>query len=245
MAEDLSADLVAKGAPSEAGSPSDPGPAGRDPAALRALGRAIAAAAPTGAVLEARVTRLGELRVAARREAVVPLMLMLRDDPRFLFEQCMDIAGVDWPDRGAERFEVVWNLLSLTHNHRVRVVATTDGVQPVASVAEIWPSASWYEREAWDMYGISFSGLADMRRLLTDYGFQGHPLRKDFPLSGEVEMRYDPERREVVYEPVRLTQQFRNFDFLSPWEGMTTLPGDEKIHLNRIAPSEGEEESKA
>ena len=242
MAEDLSADLVAKGPPSEAGSPGDPGPA-RDGAALRALGGAVAAAAPPGAVLDARVTRVGELRVSARREAIPALMLLLRDDPRFRFEQCVDIAGVDWPDRGAERFEVVWNLLSLTHNHRVRVVATTDGTQPVPSVAGIWPSASWYEREAWDMYGISFSGLADMRRLLTDYGFSGHPLRKDFPLSGEVEMRYDPERREVVYEPVRLTQQFRNFDFLSPWEGMTTLPGDEKVHLNRIAAGKDEEGS--
>ena len=209
--------------------------------AQAALGRAIAAAAPPGTVIEARVSRVGELSIAVRREAVPGMMLLLRDDPRFRFEQCVDLCGVDWPDRAA-RFEVVWNLLSLTHNHRIRVTTTTDAAQPVPSVSGIWPSASWYEREAWDMYGISFSGLADMRRLLTDYGFQGHPLRKDFPLTGEVEMRYDPERREVVYEPVRLTQQFRSFDFLSPWEGMTTLPGDEKVHLNRIALEKSEEE---
>ncbi|MFT8242758.1 NADH-quinone oxidoreductase subunit C [Roseomonas sp. BN140053] len=201
--------------------------------AAAALGQAIVAALPRAAVLEARVTRLGELVLSVRRDAVLPVMLVLRDDPRFAFEQCMDLCGVDWPGR-PERFEVVWNLLSLTHNHRVRVITTTGEEQPVPSVSALWPTATWFEREAWDMYGIVFEGQSDLRRLLTDYGFEGHPLRKDFPLTGYVEMRYDEERKEVVYEPVKLTQEFRYFDFLSPWEGMTTLPGDEKVHLNRI-----------
>jgi len=203
---------------------------------LAALGRLIAeAAAP--AVIEARVARGAELVITARREALLPLMALLKTDTRFAFEQCMDICGVDHPER-PERFEVVYNLLSLSWNHRVRVVVSTDAATPVPSVADIWPCATWYEREAWDMYGIVFDGQPDLRRLLTDYGFEGHPLRKDFPLTGFVELRYDSERREVVYGPVMLNQEFRNFDFLSPWEGMTTLPGDEKVHLNRIAPPE-------
>ncbi|UFN50065.1 NADH-quinone oxidoreductase subunit C [Roseomonas sp. OT10] len=201
---------------------------------LSELGAAIAAAAPQGAVLEAKVSRIGELSVSIHRNAVLPVMLLLRDDPRFAFEQMMELTAVDWPDR-AERFEVVWCLLSLSHNHRVRITTTTDEATPVASVAMLWPTATWFERECWDMYGVVFDGQPDLRRLLTDYGFQGHPLRKDFPLTGHVELRYDPERREVVYGPVQLTQEFRDFDFLSPWEGMTTLPGDEKVHLNRIA----------
>jgi NADH-quinone oxidoreductase subunit C len=174
-----------------------------------------------------------ELAVQANRDQLLPLMLMLRDDPRFSFEQCMDICGVDWPER-AERFEVVYNLLSLAENRRIRVAVTTDGAAPVPSVAEIWPSATWYERETWDMYGVVFAGQPDLRRLLTDYGFEGHPLRKDFPLTGHVEVRYDSEQQRVVYQPVTLQQDFRSFDFLSPWEGMTTLPGDEKVHLNRL-----------
>ncbi|MCE2761684.1 MAG: NADH-quinone oxidoreductase subunit C [Acetobacteraceae bacterium] len=174
-----------------------------------------------------------ELAVHANRDQLLPLMLMLRDDPRFSFEQCMDICGVDWPER-AERFEVVYNLLSLAENRRIRVSVTTDGAAPVPSVAEIWPSATWYERETWDMYGVVFAGQPDLRRLLTDYGFEGHPLRKDFPLTGHVEVRYDSEQQRVVYQPVTLQQDFRSFDFLSPWEGMTTLPGDEKVHLNRL-----------
>ncbi|WP_458097642.1 NADH-quinone oxidoreductase subunit C [Roseomonas sp. WA12] len=190
---------------------------------------------PVGAVTEAYVARGAELVLRIRRESVRTVMAILRADPRFAFEQLMDLCGVDWPER-PERFEVVWNLLSLTHNHRIRVTTTTDEVQPIPSVTAIWPTAGWFEREAWDMYGIAFEGNVDLRRLLTDYGFQGHPLRKDFPLTGHVEVRYDAERRAVVYEPVKLTQDFRNFDFLSPWEGMTTLPGDEKVHLNRIAP---------
>lgn len=199
---------------------------------LAETGAQIAAAAPR-AVRSVRVARGRELVVHAEREMLPALMLLLRDDPRFAFEQCMDICGVDYPDR-PNRFEVVYNLLSLSRNARLRVVVETDEATPVPSVCEIWPSATWYEREAWDMFGIAFSGQPDLRRILTDYGFEGHPLRKDFPLTGHVEVRYDPERGQVVYEPVKLAQEYRNFDFLSPWEAMTTLPGDEKVHLNRI-----------
>ena len=168
-----------------------------------------------------------EAVVHAARGQLTTLMTILRDDPRFAFAQCMDICGVDWPER-AERFEVVYNLLSVALNRRLRVIVTTDEQHPVPSVWSIWPAATWWEREAWDLFGIAFDGQPDLRRILTDYGFDGHPLRKDFPLTGYVEVRYDEERQQVVYEPVRLTQEFRNFDFLSPWEAMTTLPGDEK-----------------
>ncbi len=173
-----------------------------------------------------------ELVVHARLDAILPLMTTLRDDPRFAFEQLMDICGVDWPER-PERFDVVYNLLSVSANRRIRVIITTDELQAVPSVHSLWPVATWWEREAWDMFGIGFSGQPDLRRILTDYGFEGHPLRKDFPLTGYVEVRYDEDRKSVVYEPVRLTQDFRNFDFLSPWEGMTTLPGDEKAQQGR------------
>ena len=159
-------------------------------------------------------------------------MTTLRDDPRFAFEQVMDICGVDWPER-AERFDVVYNLLSVSLNQRLRVIVTTDETTPVPSVHAVWPVATWWEREAWDLFGIVFSGQPDLRRILTDYGFEGHPLRKDFPLTGYVEVRYDEDRKAVVYEPVKLTQDFRTFDFLSPWEGITTLPGDEKVHGER------------
>ena len=200
---------------------------------LRALGEAIAAAA--GEAVEAVETACygRELVLRARRERLLPLMLLLRDDPRFAFEQCMDICGVDWPSR-RERFEVVYNLLSLSYNHRLRVIISTDGAAPVPSVARIWPSATWYEREAWDMFGIVFADQPDLRRILTDYGFEGHPLRKDFPLTGFVELRYDEELKRVAYGPVQLTQEYRDFDFMSPWEAMTSLPGDEKVHLNRL-----------
>ena len=174
----------------------------------------------------------GELVAHAARDSLATIMTTLRDDPRFAFEQVMDICGVDWPDR-AERFDVVYNLLSVTLNHRLRVITTTGTVQPVPSVHTIWPVATWWEREAWDLFGIIFSGQPDLRRILTDYGFEGHPLRKDFPLTGYVEVRYDEDRKQVVYEPVRLTQDFRSFDFLSPWEAMTTLPGDEKVYTER------------
>lgn len=199
---------------------------------LRALGAAIAAAAG-GIVTDVSILRGAELVLHAQRNALPVLMTLLRDDPRFAFEQCMDICGVDWPER-AERFEVVYNLLSLAHNQRLRVVVTTDADLPVPSIAGIYASATWYERETWDMYGVVFAGQVDLRRLLTDYGFEGHPLRKDFPLTGFVELRYDEELKRVAYGPVQLAQEFRNFDYLSPWEGMTTLPGDEKIHLNRL-----------
>ena len=174
-----------------------------------------------------------ELVAHTTREALLPLMLLLRDTPSLDFAQCMDICGVDWPGR-PERFEVVYNLLSLTRNARLRVVVPADEVNPVPSVSALWPSATWFERECWDMYGVVFAGLTDLRRLLTDYGFEGHPLRKDFPLTGFVELRYDAEAGRVIQEPVKLTQDFRSFDFLSPWEAMTTLPGDEKVHLNRV-----------
>ncbi len=183
-------------------------------------------AATLPGVLSAEVA-LGELVISAEREAALGLLTTLRDDARFACEQLMDVCGVDWPER-AERFEVVYNLLSVSGNHRVRVVISTDEATPVASVHGIWPVATWWERECWDLYGIGFTGQPDLRRILTDYGFEGHPLRKDFPLTGYVEVRYDEERKSVVYEPVKLTQDFRNFDFLSPWEAMTSLPGDEK-----------------
>jgi NADH-quinone oxidoreductase subunit C len=190
---------------------------------LRALGAEIMEA--SGGTVLAHRLETGELVLDAAREGIVELMALLRE--RFAFEQCMDITAVDHPGR-PERFDVVWNLLSLSRNVRVRVVTTTDEATPVASVHAIWPTATWFEREVWDLFGIAFDGQPDLRRLLTDYGFEGHPLRKDFPLTGHVELRYDEEQKRCVYEPVKLTQDFRNFDFLSPWEGMTTLPGDEK-----------------
>jgi NADH-quinone oxidoreductase subunit C len=174
----------------------------------------------------------GELVAHAERDGLVALMGELRDDSRFRFAQVMDICGVDWPER-AERFEVVYNLLSVALNQRLRVIVSTDEATPVPSVCGVWPAATWWEREAWDLFGIIFSGQPDLRRILTDYGFEGHPLRKDFPLTGYVEVRYDEERKAVVYEPVKLVQDFRNFDFISPWEGITTLPGDEKVHEER------------
>ena len=185
-------------------------------------------------VSEVRIDK-GEVVALARADAVVPLMTTLRDDPRFAFEQVMDICGVDWPER-VERFDVVYNLLSVTLNQRLRVIVTTDETTPVPSVHAIWPCATWWEREAWDLYGIVFTGQPDLRRILTDYGFDGHPLRKDFPLTGYVEVRYDEDQKAVVYEPVKLTQDWRHFDFLSPWEAVTTLPGDEKVHQARGAP---------
>jgi len=176
----------------------------------------------------------GELVLHADRLIIADLLAFLRTDPRFSCEQLMDLCGVDWPER-PQRFDVVYNLLSVSLNHRVRVVIQTDEQSPVPSIHRIWPVATWFEREAWDLFGIVFSGQPDLRRILTDYGFSGHPLRKDFPLTGYVEVRYDEERKQVVNEPVSLTQDFRNFDFISPWEGMTTLPGDEKAHTDRIA----------
>ena len=175
-------------------------------------------------VLEAGIA-FGELTLTARADAILDVLRFLRDDQRCRFRTLVDICGVDHPDR-AQRFDVVYHLLSMHRNQRIRVKIATDEATPIASAIEIWPAADWFEREAFDMYGILFSGHPDLRRLLTDYGFQGFPLRKDFPLTGYVEVRYDPEQERVVYEPVKLQQAFRQFDFLSPWEGM--LPGDEK-----------------
>jgi len=203
---------------------------------LQDLGETIGAALPQGTI---GIERDAELVLRLPREGLVDAMTLLRDDARFAFEQCMDICGADWPER-PQRFEVIYNLLSLSLNRRLRVVVPTDAAGAVPSVAGVWPSATWFERETWDMYGIVFDGQPDLRRLLTDYGFEGHPLRKDFPLTGYVEVRYDETRKQVVYEPVSLAQDFRSFDFLSPWEAMTTLPGDEKVHLNRIEPPKTE-----
>jgi len=200
---------------------------------------AVAATLATGVegVSRAGLER-GELVVHAELESLHRLMLLLRDDPRFLCEQLVDLCGVDWPER-PKRFDIVYNLLSVSLNHRLRVIVTTDEATPVPSVSTIWPCATWWERECWDLFGVTFDGLADHRRILTDYGFEGHPLRKDFPLTGYVEVRYDEDRKQVVNMPVSLTQDFRSFEFLSPWDAMTTLPGDEKAHLQRIALPEG------
>ena len=200
------------------------------PSALERLRLAVATVPGIAAV---RIEG-GELVAHAVRGALPDVMTTLRDDPRFAFEQVMDICGVDWPER-AERFDVVYNLLSVTLNQRIRVITTTDTVQPVPSVHTVWPVATWWEREAWDLFGIIFAGQPDLRRILTDYGFEGHPLRKDFPMTGYVDVRYDEDRKQVINEPVRLTQDFRTFDFLSPWEAMTTLPGDEKAFTERAA----------
>lgn len=173
-----------------------------------------------------------QLVLWTQRESIVPVLTLLKNDPRCLFKMLVDVTAVDYPER-PERFEVVYNLLSLRHNRRVRVKFAVDEETPVPSVTGVFPVAGWYEREVWDMFGISFSDHADLRRILTDYGFAGHPLRKDFPLTGYVEVRYDEEQKRVIYEPVKLTQEFRSFDFVSPWEGMNRLlPGDEKAGTN-------------
>jgi NADH-quinone oxidoreductase subunit C len=171
-----------------------------------------------------------ELVLHAQRAHIGRILHFLRDDKECQFHMLVDLCGADYPDR-PERFEVVYNLLSLRQNHRVRVKVTADEESQVPTVTGIFSVAGWFEREAWDMYGIMFSGHPDLRRILTDYGFEGHPLRKDFPMTGYVELRYDEELKRVVYEPVKLTQDYRNFDYLSPWEGMTDvqLPGDEKV----------------
>ncbi|MBS0296142.1 MAG: NADH-quinone oxidoreductase subunit C [Proteobacteria bacterium] len=189
---------------------------------LTALGKAVRAKHKDVVVELAH----GELNLTAPRARIVEVMRTLKDE--LGFQQLVDLCGVDWPDR-AERFDVVSHLLSLTKNLRCRVICSTDEEQPVPSITSVYPNADWYEREAFDMYGILFSGHPDLRRILTDYGFTGHPLRKDFPMTGYVEVRWDEEQKRVVYEPVKLVQEFRAFDFLSPWEGAEyVLPGDEK-----------------
>ena len=193
---------------------------------LDTLGRRIAAGLASS--ITGHTVAFGELTLAAKADDIVAVMRYLRDDPNCLFWSLVDVTAVDWPSR-ERRFDVVYHLLSPKHNARVRVKAETDEITPVPSIIEVFPGADWFERETYDLYGIVFTGHPDMRRILTDYGFEGHPLRKDFPLTGFVEVRYDDELKRVVYEPVRLTQEFRNFDFLSPWEGTDyVLPGDEK-----------------
>jgi len=195
--------------------------------ALKDLGDYVSAALP-GDILKAEL-RHGELALTARRDTIVKLLTLLRDDRKCEFQLLVDLCGADYPGR-AERFDIVYNLLSLTKNRRVRIKVMTDETTPVPSVSSVYSTANWFEREAWDLFGVFFSGHPDLRRLLTDYGFEGHPMRKDFPLTGHVEVRYDDEQKRVVYEPVKLIQEFRTFDFLSPWEGITkvVLPGDEK-----------------
>ena len=201
---------------------------------LMALGEQVVAGSG-GAIGEFSVAH-GEVTVGAPAARIVEALTYLRDDPLLRFHQLMDVCGADYPERRL-RFDVVYHLLSMTKNRRIRVKIQTDEDTPVASVAGVFPVADWFEREAFDMYGVFFSGHPDLRRLLTDYGFHGHPLRKDFPMTGYVEVRYDDELKRVIYEPVR-SVEFRNWDFLSPWEGAdyvrpaqggaNALPGDEK-----------------
>ena len=180
-----------------------------------------------GAALLDAVELVGEVTLIVTRTGIVDVCRILRDT--FAYQQLMEIAGVDYPDR-EERFEVVYHLLSLTRNHRIRVKLSTDEDKPVPSVTGLWPVAGWLEREVFDMYGVLFEGNPDLRRILTDYGFRGHPFRKDFPLTGYTEMRYSEEHKRVVYEPVSLAQDFRAFDFLSPWEGAEyRLPGEDGV----------------
>ena len=194
--------------------------------ALRELGDYIAAALPQN-VLGTEVA-FGELAITTSPDSVLKVLTFLRDDSNCRFRQLIDLCGVDFPER-AQRFDVVYNLLSHSQNLRVRVKVPIDENTPVPSASSVYSGAAWYERETWDMYGIYFADHPDLRRILSDYGFEGHPLRKDFPLTGYVEVRYDDILKRVIYEPVKLTQEFRNFDFVSPWEGMETLlPGDEK-----------------
>jgi NADH-quinone oxidoreductase subunit C len=198
---------------------------------LQHLGDAIAAALP-GRVESATVA-FGQLTLSIGLDHLVETVTYLRDDPGCLFVSFIDLTAVDYPTR-EKRFDVVTHLLSPKHNRRIRVKVATDEETPVPSLSGLYPAANWFEREAYDLFGVYFSGHPDLRRLLTDYGFDGHPLRKDFPMTGYVEVRYDDEQKRVLYEPVQLAQAFRNFDFLSPWEGDIdyVLPGDEKAKSN-------------
>jgi len=194
---------------------------------LKMLGEAIAAALP-GAVEKAYV-EFGELNVVAKAEKIIETLTHLRDAPDCLFVNFIDITAVDYPNR-EKRFDVVYHAQSPKHNRRIRVKAAVGEDETIASAIPVWPAANWFERETYDLMGVLFSGHPDLRRILTDYGFEGHPLRKDFPMTGFVEVRYDDEEKRVVYEPVKLNQEFRQFDFLSPWEGNPgyVIPGDEK-----------------
>jgi NADH-quinone oxidoreductase subunit C len=184
-----------------------------------------------GTALTGWQVALNELTIEVERENLAEVIASLRDDSRCRFGCLIDICGADYPER-EERFDVVYHLLSPWLNQRIRVRVMTDAATPVPSITDLFPAANWFEREAYDLYGILFSGHPDLRRILTDYNFQGHPLRKDFPLTGFVEVRYDDELKRVVYEPVKLMQEYRSFDFLSPWEAMeAAIPGDEKAGL--------------
>jgi NADH-quinone oxidoreductase subunit C len=197
-----------------------------------------AATAALGDMLTEAVERVGEVQLHVKRASTVDVLRLLRDTPGLEYQQLMEIAGVDYPDRGDERFELVYCLLSLTRNHRLHVHVRTDEATPVPSATVLWPVAGWLEREVYDLFGVLFDGNPDLRRILTDYGFRGHPLRKDFPQTGYVELRYSEADKRVVYEPVKLAQDFRNFDFMSPWEGAVyTLPGDEKAPQAPGAPT--------
>ncbi len=191
---------------------------------LQTIGEKVAAAMPD-AVLESTFA-FGELTLTVDPAGNLDVLKFLRDDPAGLFVSIIDISGADYPER-EKRFDIVYHLLSPKLNRRIRVKLATDEETPVASATVVWPGADWYEREIYDLFGVLFVGHPDLRRILTDYGFDGHPLRKDFPMTGFVEMRYDDQEKRIRYEPVRLTQEFRAFDFLSPWEG-PPLPGDEK-----------------
>jgi NADH-quinone oxidoreductase subunit C len=194
---------------------------------LEPLGQAIVGALPDA--VSGYTVAYDELTIAANAADIVRVVTFLRDDAACAFFSFIDVTAVDWPQR-ERRFDVVYHLLSPTRNQRIRVKIEVDEATPVASLIDVFPGANWFEREVYDLYGVVFTGHPDMRRLLTDYGFEGHPLRKDFPLTGFVEVRFDDEQKRVVYSPVHLAQEFRNFDFLSPWEGPHyPLPGDEKV----------------
>jgi NADH-quinone oxidoreductase subunit C len=192
---------------------------------LKKIGDEIVAALP-GAAKGAEVAH-GDLMLEAEAGRIVEVLTFLRDDPRYLLVCFTDLTGADYPAR-EKRFDVIYALLSPKKNFRIRVKVQTDEDTPVPSVVSVYPAANWCEREVYDLFGVLFDGHPDLRRILTDYGFDGHPLRKDFPMTGFVEVRYDDAEKRVLYEPVRLNQEFRQFDFLSPWEGTGVLPGDEK-----------------
>ena len=194
--------------------------------ALKELGKYVQDT--LGDAVTGTTMRLGELSIEINRDDVLKIIKFLRDDVNCQFLTLLDVCGVDYPEDD-ERFEIVYHMLSMNHNNRIRIKLRTDEDTPVASVTSLFSSANWWEREIWDLFGVAFIDHPDLRRILTDYGFEGHPLRKDFPLTGYVEVRYDDAQKRIVYEPVKLTQEFRSFDFLSPWEGVQRmLPGDEK-----------------
>ena len=194
--------------------------------ALKELGKYVQDT--LGDAVTGTTMRLDELSIEINRDDVLKVIKFLRDDVNCQFLTLLDVCGVDYPEDD-ERFEIVYHMLSMTHNNRIRIKLRTDEDTPVASVTSLFSSANWWEREIWDLFGVAFIDHPDLRRILTDYGFEGHPLRKDFPLTGYVEVRYDDAQKRIVYEPVKLTQEFRSFDFLSPWEGVQRmLPGDEK-----------------